>query len=193
MVIPTNSDGYIPCQSHCISCLCRQTNWLAHLVPPKIRLCHHIQIDVHLSAAVPKIWYLRWTQHRWWPTFYLQYIPRITSDVVCEAQTILSYIPLMQWPGRTCSKNCKEDSEQKHRPPRLLGQWQCCPAHPTVLKNPNPRYWPITGTTPTSPLTPWFHPLTTNPLQAPPWMGSGGTVPRRTPPPPQCQNSRKVQ
>ena len=165
MTIPTNSEGHIPPWSRCVPCLYREINWLAHLVPPKTMLHHHIQIDVHLSAAVPNIWHPRWTQHRLWPTFYLQYIPRIPSDVTCEAQTILSHIPPVQWPGRTHSKNRKEDSEWKHGLPRLLGQWQCCSGHPTVPKHPNPRYWPITGATPTSPPTPWFHPLTTNPLR----------------------------
>ena len=98
MAIPTNSDGHILHWSCCVPWLYRQTNWLAHLVPLKTRLRHHIQIDVHLSAAVPNIWHPRWTQHRWWPTFCLQNIPRIPSDVVREAQTILSHIPPIQWP-----------------------------------------------------------------------------------------------
>ena len=140
MAISTNCYEHIPCQSCCVPCLCRQTNWLAHLVPLKTRLCHHIQIDVHLSAAVPNIWHPKWTQQRWWPTFYLQYILRIPSDVVCEVQTILSRTPSIQWPGRTHSKNYKEDGKWKHSPPRLLDLWQCCLGYPTVPKHPNPRY-----------------------------------------------------
>ena len=59
MAIPTNSDGHIPRRSHCVPCLCRQNNWLAHLVPPKTRLRHHIQIDDHQSEAFPNIWHPR--------------------------------------------------------------------------------------------------------------------------------------
>ena len=53
-------------------------------------------------------------------------------------------------------------------PPRFLGKRQCCSGHSTTPKHPNPRYWPITSTTPTLPLTPWFHflPFTANSLQA---------------------------
>ena len=61
-------------------------------LPPKIRSCHHIHIDVHLSTGVPSIWHIR-TQYQCRPTFHLQHIPEIPSNRVCEAQTILNHIP----------------------------------------------------------------------------------------------------
>ena len=54
---------------------------VAYLVPPKIRSCHHIQVDVHLSAPVPNIRHPRQTQYRRWATFHLQHIPRIFSNI----------------------------------------------------------------------------------------------------------------
>ena len=108
-------------------------------------------------------------------------------------ETILSCILPIQWPGRTCGKNHEEDSKWKLRPPRFLGQWQCCSGHSIIPKYPNPRHWPITGTTPTSLPTPWFHSFTANPLQATPWMGSSCTTLGWTPPPPKHQNIRMVQ
>ena len=87
-------------------------------------------------------------------TFHLQFFSGIPSDVVCEAQTVLSRIPPIQWPGRACSKNCKEDSEWEYNPLRFFGQWQCWPGHPVILKHPNPRYCPITSTTISPSLTP---------------------------------------
>ena len=77
-------------------------------------------------------------------------------------------------------------------PPGFLGQWQCCPSYLAVPKHPNPKYWPITGATPTPLPTPGFYACTANPLQATSWMGSGSTTPQGNPPPPQCKNNRKV-
>ena len=87
-----------------------------------------------------------------------------------------------QWPCRAHGKNHKEDNEWKCRPPKFLTQWQCCPGHPAVLKHPNPRHWPVTGTTPIPLPAPWFHSFTANPLQVTPRMGSSGTTQQRNAP-----------
>ena len=60
----------------------------------------------------------------------------------------------------------------------FLGQWQYCPGHLAVPKHSNPKYWPITGATPTPPQTLWFHSFTANPLQAIPRIGSGSATPQ---------------
>ena len=104
----------------------RLTVWfiLYHLKP---RSCHHIQIDIHLSTAVPSIWYPRQTV----------LTAAHLSPPAYSRKTVLSHIPTIQWPGRAHGKNCKEDSEWKYRPSSFLGQWQC--HHPAIPKHPNPR------------------------------------------------------
>ena len=69
--------------------------------------------------------------------------------------------------------------QQKHRRSRFPGQWQGRSSHLAVQKYPNSRYWPITGTTTTSPPAPWFHSFATIPLQTTSWMDSSSATPRR--------------
>ena len=165
MAIPTDSDGHIPCWAHYIPCLRRQIDWLAHIISSKTRPCHNIKTNVYLLTTISNVWHSRWNQYRRWPTIHLYCIPRIPSHMGRKAQTILGRISPVQWPCRASSKNCKEDSQWKHRRPRFHGQWQCHSSHSAVQKYPNSRYRPITGTTTTSPPAPGFHPFATIPLQ----------------------------
>ena len=179
MAIPINSDRHIPHWARYIPCLRRQIDWLAHIISSETRPCHNIKINVHLPTTISNVWHSWGNQYRWWPTIHLYCIPGIPSDIGRKAQTILGHISPVQWPCRASSKNCKEDSQRKHRRSRFPGQWQGRPSHLAVQKYPNSRYWPITGTTTTSPPAPGFHPFATIPLQTTSWMDSGSATPQR--------------
>ena len=102
-----------------LACADRLTGWL---ISSETRPCHNIKINVHLSTTISNVWHSRGNQYRWWPTIRLYCIPGIPSDMGRKAQTILGRISPVQWPCRASSKNCKEDSQRKHRRSRFPGQ-----------------------------------------------------------------------
>ena len=90
MAFQTNSKGHILRWKCCIPRLCKQTNWLAHFVPPKIRWRHYTQVNANLLTTVSYICHPRRTQYGWRPAFHLQHIPAVP---VWSTDCLWSHIP----------------------------------------------------------------------------------------------------
>ena len=151
-----------------------------------------------------EIWFLWWNKTEFFPScvyvsssIWMHHLE--TNEMLRKklgtAQALLYTVLNKSWQQhypKLTVKTTKRIVNANKGPPGFSGQWQCCPGHLAVPKYPNPKYWSITGTTPTPLLTSGFHSYSANPLQAIPWMGSGGTTPWGNAPPPLCKNSRKV-
>ena len=162
LAIPADCHGSLLCWGSCIPYLSRETNWLAHLVLPRTRSRHDIQIDVHLLTTVPGIRCPRRTQYRWQPIFHLQRIPRIPYGVL-GTDYPQSHIPNLM---------AKQSSRWKLQrivngntgPQVFLDDDNVAQGHLAVLKHPNPKYWPLTSATPTPLPILWFHSFTSHTL-----------------------------